>query len=46
MTPLAETILDAATKALADQDGAPHASRVLRETKRMPEPWRSLRWWP
>jgi hypothetical protein len=31
MTPLAETILDAATKALADQDGAPHAARVLRE---------------
>jgi hypothetical protein len=31
MTPLAETILEAATKALADQDGAPHADRVLRE---------------
>jgi hypothetical protein len=31
MTPLAETIVDAATKALADQDRAPHAGRVLRE---------------
>jgi hypothetical protein len=31
MTPLAAAIIEAATKGLADQDGALHAARVLRE---------------
>lgn len=31
LSPLAEQIVDAATKALADQDSAPHSARVLRE---------------
>jgi hypothetical protein len=31
MTPLAQSVLSAATKALAEQDDAPHSARILRE---------------